>query len=187
MCFWFFISLNKWCWAPFHISPLYVFSEKNICSDSLPVFNWLFGFCYWVELIFYTNFFNWRIIALQCCVAFCHTTMWISLKYTYILSLLSLPFTPSSNPSPSRASPSTAPCVIQVPTIYFTHGNVCISMLISQFVPPSSSPCCVHKSILYVFVSSPALQIGSSLPFFKIPYICVNIWYMFFSDLLHSV
>ena len=30
---------------------------------------------------------NWRIIALPCCVAFCHTTMSISQKYTYIPSL----------------------------------------------------------------------------------------------------
>ena len=36
--FFIFISLNKWCWAPFHISHLYVFSEKKICSDSLPTF-----------------------------------------------------------------------------------------------------------------------------------------------------
>ena len=27
--------------------------------------------------------FNWRIIALQCYVGFCHTTTWISHKYTY--------------------------------------------------------------------------------------------------------
>ena len=32
-------------------------------------------------------------IALQCCVGFCHTTMWINHNYTYIPSLLSLPTT----------------------------------------------------------------------------------------------
>ena len=41
-------------------------------------------------------FFNWRKVALQCCVGFCHTTMQISHNYTYIHSLLSLP--PLFNP-----------------------------------------------------------------------------------------
>ena len=40
--------------------------------------------CYWFVCLF-----NCRIIALQFCAGFCHTTMWISCKYTYIPSLLS--------------------------------------------------------------------------------------------------
>ena len=38
-------------------------------------------------LLFKNFIFNWRIIALQCCVGFCWAT-WISYKYTYISSLL---------------------------------------------------------------------------------------------------
>lgn len=38
---------------------------------------------------FFYFIFNWRMIALLCCVGFCHTT-WISHKYTYLLPLESL-------------------------------------------------------------------------------------------------
>lgn len=38
-------------------------------------------------------FFNWKVTALQCIVAFCHTT-WVSRKYTYGPFLLNLPPTP---------------------------------------------------------------------------------------------
>ena len=36
--------------------------------------------------------FNWRIIALQYCAAFCHTSTRISHRYAYVFSLLNLPF-----------------------------------------------------------------------------------------------
>ena len=49
--------------------------------------------------------FNWRIIALQCYVGFCYTTVQIRYKYTYIPSLLSLP--PNSTSHPSRSSQSS--------------------------------------------------------------------------------
>ena len=52
--------------------------------------------------LFKKIFFNWRIIALQCCISSCHT--WMSHRYTYIPSLLSLP---------SHLIPlGWAPCVI---------------------------------------------------------------------------
>ena len=38
-------------------------------------------------------FFNWGIIALQCCVCFCHTSRGIVHKYPYVPSLLSLSHT----------------------------------------------------------------------------------------------
>ena len=43
----------------------------------------------WVQLKHLSVFslfkiFNWRIIALQCCVIYCHTLTWISHKYTWV-------------------------------------------------------------------------------------------------------
>ena len=52
-----------------------------------------------------------------------------------------------------------------------------------SFLPPQ----CVHKSVLYVCISIAVLQIGSSLQSFYIPYICVNIQYLFFSFGLTSL
>ena len=36
----------------------------------------------------------------------------------------------------------------------FTHGNVFVSMLFSQFLPRSSSPSCVQKSVFYAGIST---------------------------------
>ena len=55
--------------------------------------------------------------------------------------------------------------------------------------PTFSLPRCVHKSVLYICVSIPSLQIGSSVPFFSRFHIYVLIHNICFSlsDLLHSV
>ena len=67
--------------------------------------------------------------------------------------------------------------------IHFTHDGVYMSVLPSQFVLPSLSP---DVSILYICVSIPSLQIGSSIPFF-IFHIYALIYDIYFSlfDLLH--
>ena len=43
--------------------------------------------------------FSWRIIALQYCVAFCHTATWISHRHTFVLSLLNLSSMPHLIPA----------------------------------------------------------------------------------------
>ena len=48
----------------------------------------------------FIKIFNWRIMALQCCVGFCRTTRWTSHQYTCVPLLPSLPPTPT----PSLAS-----------------------------------------------------------------------------------
>ena len=54
--------------------------------------------------------------------------------------------------------------------VSFIHCSVYISALLSQFAFPSPSfPRSVRKSIIFIFVSISAPQIGSSVPFFSIP------------------
>ena len=66
---------------------------------------------------------------------------------------------------PSRSSRSSSHVKQQLPISSLTCGCVYMSVLISQFVPPSL-PHCVHVSVLYICSSIPVLKIGSSVPFF---------------------
>ena len=61
--------------------------------------------CKWVLLLCSTSpqatfsfIFNWRIIGLQYCAGFCHTSTRISHRYKHVLSLSSLPATSHSIP-----------------------------------------------------------------------------------------
>ena len=66
--------------------------------------------------------------------------------------------------------------------ISLTHTSVHMSVLLSQFVSPSPSPTWAHMSVLSPCVSVPALHTGSSVLFFLIPSIYINIWYLSFSS-----
>ena len=57
--------------------------------------------CIWS---FFKFIFNWKIIALQYSVGFCHTSIRISHRYTHVPSLVNLPLTSH----PSRLSQSTS-------------------------------------------------------------------------------
>ena len=99
-------------------SPNFFFPQFNIC--------------------FLKFIFNWRIMALQCCVGFWCITTRISRKYTYIPSLLSLPPTPLGHHRPQAERPvlySRLPLAS-----YFTRGGVCTSVLLSSFISPPPSP-----------------------------------------------
>ena len=93
-------------------------------------------------------FFNCSIFALQCCVSFCCTIMWISYMYTYVLSLLGLPSSPPpphSSRSPKAPSWAEFPVLYSrfPPALYFTHDRVYMSMLHSSFVSAPLSPLCL--------------------------------------------
>ena len=68
--------------------------------------------------------------------------------------------------------------------MYFTFGSIYKSMLLSHFVPayPSPSACPQVHSIHLRLYSCPAPRFFINIFFFfQIPYVCVSIWYLFFS------
>ena len=115
--------------------------------------------------------FNRRIIALQCCVGFCHTTAWISCKYTYVPSLLNLPSPPHltllEHQVELPVSYSNFPLALCLP-----YGNVYVSVLPSHsshpllppLCPQVCSQCLIDKAFL-----SPLNEIRESL-FFQLLY-----------------
>ena len=117
-----------------------------------------------VSSLFFLPFkkiFNLSITALQCCVGFCHTTTWISHKYTHVHSVLNLLPT-LTQPQPSRSSEST-----ELSSLCYTvnfHWLSILHMVIYMFQCYSLSICptfffswCVHMYILYICVSILAL------------------------------
>ena len=100
------------------------------------------------------------------------------------------PSTPSSAPLGHHRGPGSAPCVTrQVPASFLFHiqsraqGWCCEcaqSALLAEFAPlPPSPSVSTHPFSSSLSLSS--LQIGSSVPFSEIPYICTNIRHFFFS------
>ena len=69
--------------------------------------------------------FNWRI-ALQCCIGFCHTSTWISHKYTYVPSLLILW---SSFPLPTPSHPSRLYRAPDLSSLWYTVNFHWLSVL----------------------------------------------------------
>ena len=86
--------------------------------------------------------FNWRIITLQYCSYFCHTLTWVSHGCTCVPH----PEPPSHlPPHPIPQGRPSAPALSALSyaepglVIYFTYGNIHVSMLFSQ-ISPSPSP-----------------------------------------------
>ena len=119
-------------------------------------------------LYFLKFIFNWRTVVLQYRVGFCHTSIWINHRYTYVApSWPSSPLQPHSTPLGCHKVPVWAPWVIQqIPTGYLFYIWWCMSFYATVSICPTLSfPSC-PESVLYVCVSTAALQIGSSVPSF---------------------
>ena len=77
-------------------------------------------------------------------------------------------------PHPSGSSQNTE---LSTSGLIYTRSCACVSPDLPGR-PTLLTPPCVHVSILYIRVSIPALQVGSSVPFLWIPHTCVNIPYL---------
>ena len=104
-----------------------------------------------VAMILFKNFlfiFNWRIIALQYCVGFCHIWTWISQVYICLL-----PLEPPSNllSHPSRLSQSSGLSslhhIANSHWLSILHMVMCVSMLLSEFI--STSPSTIVSTNLF--------------------------------------
>ena len=125
-------------------------SHRNYLPYLHIKFSHIYFYSYAYRIYSFHLFFYWSIKTLQFCISFCCTTKWISCIYTYIRSLFAFPptlcpttsYSPSHSSSSPRSTESKSPCLFSsFPlAIYFTYGDVYMSILISQFVPPSPSP-----------------------------------------------
>ena len=136
-------------------------------------------------------YFNWRLITLQYCGDFSHTLTWIS--HRYMCDPRPKPFPPPSPSHPSGLSQCNGfecpvSCIELGQVISFIYGNIHVSMLFSQIIPPSSSPT-GSKRLFYTSVSLLLSRIQGycyCLSKFHI-YVSVYCIDVFLSGLIHSV
>ena len=116
-------------------------------------------------LLFY--FYNWRIMALQCCVSA------LPQRESAVTTCWSLPLEPPSSSPPIPPGSSRRQAEVHVPCSSFTRGRVYLLALLSIRLPHSLLPLPMSTSPFSAScISIPALQIALSVLFFQIPYLC---------------
>ena len=132
---------------------------------------------------FFRLIFNWGIIALQYCVGLCHTSTWISHRYTYVCLEnawqatvhrvsksrtrweCSHAYAPSHLPRLSKSAGLELPASYsESPLAHCLHTVKACFLAALSVRPTLSLPHCVHKSFPYICICIAALKIGSLVP-----------------------
>ena len=105
------LKSGKPAWRGDGSTPSEPFSLQSLLVALAPEAPHFFFFFFFFEK-HWTKYNYWRTVALQYCVCLCHTSTWISHRYTYVPSLLNTP-PPISHPIPPFwlvTAPGWAPC-----------------------------------------------------------------------------
>ena len=95
------VPVLKWCFSSFICSFVLVFLNFSLFKKFQ---NATWEIKIWKKPEKKLFIFNWKIIALQYCPGFCHTTIWISHRYTYVWAfwVMLLVKNPPANPGNVR-------------------------------------------------------------------------------------
>ena len=129
-------------------------------------------------LILFLYLYYILLLEHNCFTMLCQFLLYNKVTQIYVY-ISPLPLEPSSHwpPfQPSRSSPSTTlsfPC-FRFPFLLYVQQCIYVDATLSVG-STLSFPLCVHKAVLYIYISLPALQIESSVPLFQIPNIHINV------------
>lgn len=141
MCLWWCMRLHMYAYGYLHMLWMFIYT----CFYNLPFIHirLRISFSIFEEHLF-IDWFNWGIVALQCCLSFLCPAAWRSHRYTY------LPFLWSTSPSSCSGSPQS----VELSFLCYTgtsHSQAILYMVmyICQFAPSSLSPTVPAISIFF--------------------------------------